>query len=141
MSRVDKLKQCDKSNTTIFHTQFAFDDVVAREWNATTAGLGETSLVNKVAHTLQVGVSPGDIRLTDAEHVKSSLKDLKVSTLKLAKLNLKNLDQIKIEIRKSSEKVTLFSLTKTPLLICLSLKSWRVLRTLGLTWLILQNTS
>lgn len=32
--------------------------------------------------------------------------------------------------------VALFSLMKTPLLICLNLKSWRTLRTLGATWLI-----
>ena len=32
--------------------------------------------------------------------------------------------------------VALFSLMKTPLLICLSLNSWRTLRTFGATWLI-----
>ena len=37
--------------------------------------------------------------------------------------------------------ITLLSLTKTPLLICRSLNNWRVLRTLGATWLTLSKST
>ena len=63
----------------IFHTndvafaQFPVNDVVAGESHATAAALGETSLVDQVANTLQVGVSPCNVGFANAEHVQSSL--------------------------------------------------------------------
>jgi hypothetical protein len=35
--------------------------------------LGESSLVNKVSHTLQVRIAPSNVRLTDSEHVYCGL--------------------------------------------------------------------
>jgi len=66
----------------IFHTddvvgsQFAFNDVVAGQRNATSTDLGVSSLVDEVSHALQVGVSPGNVGLTDSQHVSGGLVEL-----------------------------------------------------------------
>jgi len=66
----------------IFHTddvvgsQFAFNDVVAGQRNATSTDLGVSSLVDEVSHALQVGVSPGNVWLTDSQHISGGLVEL-----------------------------------------------------------------
>lgn len=55
-------------------TEFSLDDVVASQRNTTTTGLGETTLVDQVANALEVGVTPGNVRLANAEHIEGSLK-------------------------------------------------------------------
>lgn len=56
-------------------TKLALNDVIAGEGDAASTGLGETSLVDKISDTLQVGVAPGNVWLTDAQHVQGSLKN------------------------------------------------------------------
>merc|ERR1712156_610253 len=66
----------------ILHTDDAklakssLDQVVRGDGSAVAIDLDETTLVHQFAHRLEVGSSPGDVRLTDAEHVDGSLVQL-----------------------------------------------------------------
>lgn len=63
------------------HTQLALNDVVAGQGNATSADFSMSSLVDEVSHTLQVGVSPCNVRFTDSKHVQGSLNETAIVEL------------------------------------------------------------
>merc|ERR1719239_1916378 len=54
----------------------SLNQVVGGDGSAVAIDLDKTTLVHKLAHRLEVGSSPGDIGLTDAEHVDGSLVQL-----------------------------------------------------------------
>ena len=52
------------------------DEVVGRDGGAVAVDLDEAALVDQLAHGLEVGRAPGDVRLADAEHVDGGLVQL-----------------------------------------------------------------
>lgn len=53
--------------------QLVFNDLIAGDWFTLSVNLGETTLVHQLAHRLQIGITPSDVRLADTHHVDRSL--------------------------------------------------------------------
>jgi len=59
----------------------AVDDLVVSEGHTRLVDLSEATLVHQRAHSLQVGVTVGDVRLNEAEHVDGGLVQLDEDTI------------------------------------------------------------
>jgi len=56
--------------------QGALDQVIGGDGGAVASNLDKSTLVDELTNGLQVGSSPGDVRLTDPEHVDGGLVQL-----------------------------------------------------------------
>jgi len=56
--------------------EVVFDDLVVSDWDALVVHLSISSLEHQFLDALQVGVSPGNVRLDKSEHVKGRLVQL-----------------------------------------------------------------
>lgn len=54
---------------TISGTQFTFDDKVVGDWNTLAGMLHETALVDQLLDGLQGWISPGNVWLSNTQHV------------------------------------------------------------------------
>ncbi len=71
--------------------QRLFNDRVVRDWHALLVNLGESALVDELADSLEVGVSPRNVRADPLEHLEGSLveldKDTRVDAVQTEKLH------------------------------------------------------
>ncbi len=97
------------------------DDGVVGDGNALLLDVGEAALVHQLAHGLQVRSAVCDVAALDVTYIQRGNDGTHVLT------------------ERSMLRVALLKRRKTPLLIWRKRKSWRILRVLGSTPLILQR--
>lgn len=69
---VDKILHTDDASLA----KLLLNDRVVGQGNALTVDFAETTLVDKVAHILQRSITPGDVGLSNSEHVDGGLVQL-----------------------------------------------------------------
>lgn len=60
----------------VLRSQFTLNGEVVGDWDALTLMLDESAFVDQMTHRLQVGISPGNVGLYNAEHVNGGLVQL-----------------------------------------------------------------
>lgn len=73
---VDLMHEILHALNIALHLQLALDEEVVGDGNALSLDLQETSLVDQIPDGLEVGVTPGDVGLTDSQHINGGLVQL-----------------------------------------------------------------
>jgi hypothetical protein len=84
----DFVNQVFHTNDAVF-TEVVFNDLVVCDGQTLFVDLCETTLVDEFLDSLEIGISPGDVRTNPLQHLKGSLvqlnKDTRVDTVQTEK--------------------------------------------------------